>query len=221
MSNGVTAEECYAEWHRAIQLSRGIHVRTMKNFKNARAKDTWIYFEKFARLCNKNAGQMDYKLFFVALVDHFKGYIPPKEIPTMKSIKIYKSYVRSLNLDNDPNKVKESLLNSLRFVIIFMIENDMEKLDDYVLHNQHIIPSVFKHYNAGSISIHFLCSIPNFDTMIKSYPQDVVSEYIPNFEEDYKVYRSRLMAHEDKTVQNVINNLEVLLKRALENKKTS
>jgi hypothetical protein len=221
MSNKVTPEACYAEWHRQIQLSRGVRARAMKNFAKAQAKDTWIYFERFAQLCNKNAGQMDYKLFLSALVEHFKGYVPPKEIPTMKSIKIYKSYVKLLNLQNDPVKVKQSILSSLKFVINFMRENDMHVLNDYLMDNHNIIPSVLKHYNAGSISIHFLCCVPNFNTMIASYPTDVVDEYITNFDEDYRKYRSRLVSTDDKVVQSIINNLEVLLKRALENPKSS
>jgi hypothetical protein len=222
MSKGpITAEMCYAEWHRVNQLSKGIRVRAMKNFEKARSKDTWMYFEKLATLCNRNAGRMDYKLYFAAMSEQYSGYIPPNVVSTMKSLKIYKSYVRSLNLNNDPQAVTDSVLTSFKFVIEYMHSRELENLDMYLMEGCNIIPTILKHYNAGSVSIHFLCCINNFNTILASFPADVIAEYIPNFEEEYVKYRSRLMGLDDKVVQLIINNLEVLVKRALEVSKTS
>lgn len=208
---------CYSEWHHQIQLHKGIHARRVKNFEKARAKDTWPFFEKLAHMCNKNAGSVDFKLYITSLVDHHKGYVPPKVLPTLKSIKIYKSYIRSINLENDPEEVKKSILNSLTFVVKYIKDNNLDSLDSYLYENVNIIPTILKHYNAGSVCVHFLCCIKNFSLIISGYPDDVVNEFLPDFEEKYNTYRPRLVSSDDKNMKIIINNLEDLVKRALEN----
>lgn len=216
MSSEVTPEMCYAEWHFHIMSAKGITPKRVKNFDKAREKKDWVFFEKLAMLCNRNAGGIDHTIFIRSLAEHYDGYIQPKDLATMKAIKIYKSYVRCINLENDPEAIEQSILDSFSFVTNYMYENGLTSLNQYIFENANIIPTILKHYNAGSICIHFLCCIKNFNDMLIGYPKDVVDEFLPDFSEKYRKYRPRLMASDKKSVVVCVNNLDLFIKRGLE-----
>ncbi len=88
MSKEVTAEQMYNEYHQQIMFyTKGIHPRKIVNFEKIRKKDTWVNFEVFADMVNRN--NLNYELFIEALVNFSKGWFSPTLLGH-KGIRLYK-----------------------------------------------------------------------------------------------------------------------------------
>jgi hypothetical protein len=212
----VTPEDCYRQWHKEVQRKRGINVKPVKNFNNAKKKSYWSSFEAFANLCNRNNGQVNYKLYITALVEHHGGYFDPSILPSRKSIKIYKSFIKEQEMSSSPEYIKNAIFTSLKFVISYCTKNNIDTLDQYLSEDLHLIPTPLRHHNAGSVSLYFLACIKNYDMILASYTAGIAGDYIPDFKESYPLYRVRVLNTNLKEVTNLANNLEKILNLMIE-----
>ncbi len=215
----VTPEECYAYWHKEWNRFEGKTVRTVKNFTNAKNRDYWDYFEQFANLVNRNRGKINYKIFITALADQFGGYYNPCNLTKRRSLKIYRSYIKEKEAKNNVTAVKDNVIRSLKFIVDYCHEKRINTFNEYLQENMYMIPTIIKHLDAGSISVHFLACIPDFDLMLKSYPADVVQEFCTDIKENYSVYRMKIIHMDNDLLTKVINNHEQLFNTLIKKNK--
>jgi hypothetical protein len=204
----ISPEECYACWHREYHKSEGKYVRAVKNFSKAKTRDYWCYFEQFAQMVNRNAGNINYSLFITILAEQYGGYYHPSLLTKRRSLKIYRSYIKEKDLSDSPEHIKKQMLESIQFMVNYCRSENITSFLDYFRHNMYTVPSLLKHLNAGSISPFLLACIPHFDEMLSSYPVDVVQEFGKDMLANYSVYRHKILHIDDKIVKTLINNNE-------------
>jgi hypothetical protein len=171
-------------------------VRPVKSFDKAKEKAYWSYFEMFSSMIERNGGQVDGKIFIKALAQHHEGWFDPKVLCKPKSIKIYKEFVHESKNASSRERIREHILRSLKFLVEFCKENDINNLYDYASDGEYMIPSLMKHLKAGSISMYFVACLDWIPERARTYPPDVMKEYIPDFKEQYEVHRIRIITSE-------------------------
>jgi hypothetical protein len=211
----VNAETIYKIWHRETFKAKGTHVKEVKNFDKAKAKPSWEYFENFVHFMERNNGALDLNLYMEALAEHYGGYFNPSLLGSQRSIKIYKEYVsqKTLDVENDEADMTLEILKSIKFVVGFCRERGLVSLEEYISHDMYLIPSLLKHYNAGSISPFFLACIDNFNIILTNFAQDAVNEYISDFEDWY--YRYRIKVRGNEKCKRISDNLEIIVEKYL------
>lgn len=207
--NRVTAEEIYNEYHKqTFYAQKGIYPKAIKNFDKQKEKDAWAYFERFANMVNDNGGQIDYKLYIHALTKFYQGRFNPKMLSHPKGIKIYRNYVNVLNSTVDDDKIVDSALRGIQFSINYCLENGIPDFDGYVFENQNLIPTLAKHFRAGSICKFYLALIPNIKLIIGGFPADVQRDYFETFLSEYTTTRALTIAQPK--LRNISDNIESL-----------
>jgi hypothetical protein len=207
-----TAEDIYTIYHRETNLAAGRIVKTVKNFTNAKAKDTWVHFEKCANFITRNRGQVNAKIFIKSLAAYYEGWFDPKFLGGQRSIKIYKEYVKTQEEVANPAHIRTELLRSIAFVSKYCKTRGID-FDTYIMEDQYLIPTILKHFNAGSVSLYFMSSVAGMKETLESFPQDVVYDYIPTFNDTYPIYRMRILSNKD--TKNIADNLELLIKKLI------
>lgn len=215
----VTPEECYAFWHKEWNRFENKRVRAVKNFTNAKNRDYWDYFEQFANLVNRNRGKINYKIFITSLADQFGGYYNPCNLTKRRSLKIYRSYIKEKEANNNVTAVKDNVFRSLKFIVDYCQEKEIKNFNDYLCEDMYMIPTILKHLDAGSISAHFLACIPDFDLMLQSYPVDVVQDFGQEIKEKYSVYRMKIIHMDNDLLTKVINKNEQLFNTLIKRNK--
>lgn len=215
----MNAETIYKIWHRETFKAKGINVREVKNFDNAKSKPSWDYFENFVFFMERNNGSLDLDLYMEALAEYYKGYFNPAILGTQQSIKLYKDYVKQkkINIENDKADMKVEILKSIKFIVGFCKKHGLNTFDEYISHDMYLIPSLLKHYNAGSISPFFLACIDNLNIILTNFAKDAVVEYISDFEEWYYRYRIKIRGNED--CRKISDNLEIIVEKYLKKHK--
>ena len=210
----MTPEQIYQLYHKyTFFFKNNTYPRVIENFDNAKEKDTWIYFTRCSDMIDRNAGQINPDIYVYSIAKFFEGWFDPKILTSPKGIKIYKSHVELINLNNEKEAIEKGVLHSIKFVNTFCHENNINNFNEYINHNKEIIPTLLKHYNAGSITIHFLAMIPNILYILKQSPQDVIDEYISTFKENYPNIRA-LFIHNEK-LRNISDNLEQIINESI------
>jgi len=211
----VNAETIYKVWHRETFKAKGTHVREVKDFSKAKSKPTWEYFESFEYFMDRNNGALDLEIYMKALAEYHEGYFNPMLLGTQKSIKIYKNFVKEnlAKVENDEVDMKAEILRSIKFIVGFCHENNVASFGEYISHDKYLIPSLLKHYNAGSVSPFFLACIDNFNIILTNFAQDAVDEYVSDFEDWY--YRYRIKVRGNKECKKISDNLELIVKKYL------
>jgi hypothetical protein len=207
-----TAEDIYRIYHKEVNLAAGRHVKTVKNFDKAKAKNTWVHFEKCAGFINRNRGQVNPDIFIKSIAEYYEGWFDPKYLTGHKSIRNYKEYVKKRETEASPEHIRSELLRSIAFIAEYC---KPKKIDffQYLAEGQYMIPTVLKHYNAGSVSIYFLCALGGFRDILNGFPPDVTYDYLPNFEEDYPVKRMRIISN-PKT-KKISENIEIIIQKLI------
>jgi hypothetical protein len=209
----ITPEEIYTYYHKATNEYRGIHVRPIKNFEKIYQSPRWKTFQACAHLINRNAGFLNYKILIDALVASYKGKVDVSALVSLKGIKIYKNYVSALEKQSNPSYIKSTLSSSVNFVVKYCKERNITCFDDYIYDGIYLIPTFVKHYTAGSISAYFLSAIENFNIIYKGLPNDVKESYLEEFEKEYSVCRSRLLANDE--TAKYVNKIGLVVDRLL------
>ena len=211
----VTPEILYEEYRRqALFKRKGVHPRPMKDFSKVRENPSWVHYVRLAKLVNDNDGHLDYRIYMEALVDFFDGFVPDRVMPTQKAIRIYKNYVTRMNCERENrDAVEAGVIRSLKNVTSFMKERGMRTFDEYASHNSSMIPTMAKHFSAGSVTKHFLALIPRLDLVLRQYPQDINDEYFADFVgREYEQLRVSLFTHDK--MKRISDNLEALITAA-------
>jgi len=206
----ITAEEIYQSYHKySFYFKKGIHPKTIKNFSNVKSKPDWIYFEKCASLVNNNAGQVNHNLLVYSLCKFFEGRFNCKMLIHPKGLKIYKTFIETINQSNDSKTIEKGIIKSIQFITMFCIDHNIKDFNDYIYHNYELIGSLLKHYKAGSITKHFLVMIPSIIKILDNFPQDVKDSYLGDFKEKYPTIRAVIL-HEEK-LRNIADNIENII----------
>ena len=191
------SKEIYQYYHKqAIFHRTGKYPKAIKNWDKIMAKQDWAFIERFAMLVQKSAGQINYKLYIKALFDFSNGqYFPLKLLTSPKGIAIYNHYIKTINDESDPEKVKQGIIRSIKHIVKFCLKNNLKSFDDYFYKNANLYPPIILHYKAGSISKAFFILIPNIEKKLKNFPADIVADYFPeetikNFAIDRALYIS-------------------------------
>lgn len=191
--NKITPEEIYQEFHRqTFFYSRNIYPKPIKNFSNIKSSDDWIYFQRFADKIEQNDGLVNYKMFIESLAQHYKGWFDPKILLSLKGIKIYKIYKDILNSTNDSDLIYSGITNSIKNIVMFCKDNNIKTFDEYFNHNKYTIPTLLKHLYAGSISHYTLLLIDNISDKLRTFPSDMINEYLQDFNNNKELNFSRM-----------------------------
>lgn len=166
----LTPEEVYQEWHRmSIFIMKGIYPKRIVNFEVAKSKPSWIYFVKFSDMCNRTQ-MIDYKDFIKILAEFHNGGFNPSELVKAHSIKIYKN---KINYAQMQESIDDSIKRSFSFVKEYMINNGVEKFEDYFNEGGLIFPTFIKHFRMNKISKCFLDRIPYVQRIVQQLPEDI------------------------------------------------
>ena len=130
-----------------------------------------------------------------------------------KGIKIYRQTVKLKNLSINPDEIYNSSLKSIKFIIQYCKENNIKQLDHYIFEDQYLIPTIAKHYLAGSICKYCVALIPNISNIIKGFPTDVSRDYFNEFISDYN--STRTLVIDNIKLRKISDNLDNIFKKLL------
>ena len=215
----MTPEELYSLWHFETNRVKGRIVRRVKNFEQAKKRETWKHFELLSSFVRRNHGHVDGAIYIRALAERFGGWFDPKIFCKPRATKIYKEHVEKLRVDTDPDSIREHVMHSIKFVVRFCKAKGLSDIYEYLSDDACLIPTMLKHLSAGSISMYFLASISEIRGVVAGYPQDCIDDYASTFEEDYAVHRTRLVAlgRKSKEFEKLYINVENIVNTCLQN----
>ena len=212
--NNYTPEQIYNIYRRKIMLyTKNIYVKNVKNFDKVKTTPNWVYFEKFAKRVNDNAGNLNPEIYIDALIDFFKGYFNLKLLIHLKGIKIYKTYLQTLNSETDMSIIYNTIKADMKFIVNYIKTLRIQSLDYYVMENKDIFPTMVRHYNAGSISDYTLSIIPDILYIFENYPQDIQQQFLRKFRNNYKLIRSDIIL--DNKIKKIADNFERIIEKML------
>ena len=165
---------------------------------------------------NRNSGMIDYKLFIKAIIQKYGNTASTKALTSRGSFKIYHDYVEEINKKTGPVYIRESIINSMKFIISYCTENNIKDFDGYLYENQYLIPTIIKHLKSGSVSVYFVACINNFNLLLKNYSQDVLYDYMKDFDTQYQLCRMRVVALDN--VKDVLNKADKCIDKILKEK---
>lgn len=212
----ISPEDIYRVYHREVNAAVGRSVRTVKNFDKIKSNPAWAHFERCAQFVNRNNGQVDYRIYLRALAIYFQGWFDPKHLTGSKSIAIYRSYINDRETQHSPEAIKRLLLTSIDFVVSYCKKHELSSLSQYLSEDLNLIPTIAKHYSAGSVSTYFLAAIEDFIYMLDNYPSDVVYDYFSSFKTDYTSHRMRLIHTPE--LHKISKNLALIIDQLIEKK---
>ena len=170
----------------------------IKNWDKIKTKEEWPYIQQFAERVLKSNGQINYKLYIQALFDFSNNqWFSPKLFTSLKGIEIYKHFIKTINDTQDPIKLWDGIINSIKFIIDFCHKNKIKTWADYFYMNCNTFPTIVLHYNSGSISKPFFVLIPNIvNKILKGFPEDIQLDFFPkeqlmSFESDKLIYMNK------------------------------
>ena len=193
--------------------TKGINVRNIKNFDKIKSSEKWIYFEKFTKLVNDNAGNLSPSLYIDSLIDFFKGYFNLKLLSHLKGIKIYKLYLQQRNNEQDYNKIYKQVKQDLHNIVNYICVSINTDLHSYVMENHNILPTIAKHFNSGTISKYTLALIPDIKFIIASFPEDIQQQFFYEFINEYKTLNINLIRYPK--LKQINDNFEIIIKKML------
>jgi hypothetical protein len=210
MKNNYTTEDIYNIYNKEILLyTKNINARRITNFTKKKEHPDWQYFEIFTKRVNTSNNQINPTIYIKSLINFFDGYFNLKLLSSVKAIKIYKQYIMENKYDNCYNDV----LNSIKFIIKYMKDNNISCIDEYMLINNDIFPVFAQHFNNGSISKYFAVLIPDIKIFINNYPQDISDQFFKAFISDINDIKSHILCYPK--IKKINDNLENIIKKYL------
>jgi hypothetical protein len=207
-------EDIYNEYHKQKFFMRnGVYPRTIKNFKTLYEDDRKLQHIKFfIEFLNRNRAAVDWKLYILALAKVLNQRFELKHLGTFGGNKIYRDYIKSLNLDtSNIDNIYDKIVSTLLFLNGFLKENEIT-FKEYFEEDSTLIPLSLKHVYAGTVSIYFYSCFPA-DVLARwfNYPDDVFQELFQlnkyEFLDKYFVTHRNLLLTNNKT-QQLIQKLE-------------
>ena len=207
----MTGQDIYQIYHReCLKAKTGVIPRKIKNFDNYENKETKHYFERVAQMKAMAGDIFNVDLYIEALAKQYEGFFNPKALIAPSAMKVYRLYLLELNNKKDPIDIYERILADIRFVVKFCKEQEFKYFEDYLEHDQYLIPSVIKHAYNGQTSYFFLACVDSFPMLMKNYPSDS-QELLKDF--NYKVCRSKIIF--DAKCRTIADNLSKIITSSL------
>ena len=176
-------------------------------------KNDWSFFERFANFANDNAGVIDWKRFIKTIAEVHKGWFSPKELCSMKAIKLYKTYVSFDNDTDDEEKILKGISNSIEYIANTLEDKHLECFDDLFV-NDEIVPTVLKGLSSGKINFYFLAMCPNIKLKLTTFPTDLVESFAIEFLNKYDV--TKAIINKSGKLLKIQNNFDKLISKARE-----
>ena len=151
--------------------SKGFYPKRLVDY--SKYEDTMKYFENFKQFINRN-DTIDIRQYVRSLAVMYNGWFHPKELSARSSIKVYLSYIKSIQ---DSTPVVDQIKSSVRFIINFCKTTGISSYDDYIIHNSETFPTLLKHINNGSVSYYLLAYDSDLEMIMSSFPCDVVQDF--------------------------------------------
>lgn len=186
----------------------------IKNWQNIYDKPEWPHIQRIQRLIQESNNEINYKdLIDAAFEFNKEGWIVANNLYSPQYIKIYKEYMKKKSDDMDPEKIKEGIIRSTKFVIRICKANKFETLEQYLLAEDEFVPLVIDHYNKGLITKAFFYMIPDLYNIGMTYEENIVNEYFKDKDLVIKNTRAYYMSKSE-----WIKKFAVNIKRLIEKK---
>ncbi len=208
-------EEIYSYYHsEAFKLKNGFYPKNIIDFSKIKNNPNWIYFEKFSKMVENSCNLINWRLYIKSLISFYKGYFNPKILCSQSSIKIYKTEIQLLEQDSNIKNIEKRVDESIKNIIKYMKENNFSNLNQYLLENSELFPTLSKHLYSGFISKYFLVLIPNIISIINIFPIDVKNEYFEDFLKEYEINRNKILG--SSRLRKISDHIESFFKKAVE-----
>ena len=204
-----------------MMTTKKCHARAITNWDSVEAKETYIYFKRFATMVQKSGGQINYQLYIDSLFDHFKGGFNVKNIGTQSSLGIYKRYINNINKLSDATEVYTNVVKSLKFIINYCVDNNINDFNEYFILNYNTFPTVVLHYNSGSISQGCFALIPNIVNRVNSFPTDVINDYFTEEVKKQLITNKMLIVAMNTKLQYIADNFVKIVNDGIQKKKSN
>lgn len=192
----ITAKEIYKYYHQqTFYIEKKIYPKSIVNWDKIENGKNWHYFEKFARRLNEN-DNIDYKILITSLCLFYKKRFNPKDLISLRGIKIYKNFVNKINAVDTIEKIEQVVINNIKNIVQYCRKNKLNSFDEYFSENFYTIPTLARHLNSGYISKFFLSIVPHIEKRLKTYPNDVYDEYFYDFVEDFILYKQKTLKNQ-------------------------
>lgn len=183
----------------------------IKNWANIYSKPEWPHIQRIQRLIQESNNEINYKDLIDAAFEFNKdGWVVANNLYSPQYIKIYKEYMKKKEDDNDPEKIKEGIIRSTKFVIRICKANKFKTIEEYLLAEDEFVPLVIDHYQKGLITKPFFYMIPNLYNIGMTYEENIVNEYFKDKElvikntRAYYMNRSEWIKKFAKTIKQLI-----------------
>lgn len=150
----------------------------IKNWDKVYNKPEWPHIQRIQRLIQESDNKINYRDLIDAAFEFNKdGWVVANNLYSPQYIKIYKEYMKRKEDDNNPEKIKEGIIRSTKFVIRVCKANKFKTLDEYLLAEDEFVPLVIDHYEKGLITKPFFYMIPNLYNIGITYEDNIVNNY--------------------------------------------
>ena len=147
-------------FNQKIKVKTGKPARLIKNWKKVEENEAWPYILQFADRVLKSNGQINYKLYIQALFDFSNNqWFSPTLFTSLKGIEIYKHFIRTLNQSQDPDKIWEGIISSIKFVVKFCKERGIKSWSDYFYFNPGDLKSLYYFMDRNAMNNALVTSI--------------------------------------------------------------
>lgn len=149
-----TIEEIYNVYHReTMYVMKGIYPKNIKNFSNILNNKNIELLTRFQNVIKRSYDSIDWKIYIKACAVYFKFRFDLKILGSLQGNKIYRNYLRYLNLNDEKtnDEIYNDILSSLKFLSNYLKDSEIT-LNDYLNTKNDVVPIFLKHLYSGSIS---------------------------------------------------------------------
>lgn len=159
----------------------------------AKTKSEWTFFEKFAKFVDANNNVIDWKKFIEVLARRAGGWYNPRELCSLKSIKIYKTLVELDNKTDDITKILDGITESIQYSAKLLIDRKLSHFDDLFDSNLDVMPIILTSISSGKMTYFFLAMCPNIKLKLTSFAPDLVDTFACEFLQSYDMTKSIIL----------------------------
>lgn len=162
---------CYQYWRNFHLVTKGLSIRRMKNFDKQRSDvQKWTCFEHLALIANKYRINLYEYVPLIARKSNEDGtYFHPKSLINPSNLRIWSEMHRNAAATEAKQKVVDSFMKSLRFIVSFCIDNNVKNFNEYLnltiksgTLNTHIVSEKLSKYLLSLLPESSLVKVKNF-----------------------------------------------------------
>ena len=184
----------YNEHLKISRISKGQLFKFRQDFSKIEP-DKVVYLKRISSLITRlpNIKPSDY---FKAPYELYgiDEYFDLKFFTTQKALKTYSIFVKNqVNQDPDSNDILQKVVDSLKFLKSFLLENNLS-LEDYITHKTNNLPTFLLHLKNRSIMLYTLLDLPQVEAELKVQDRDVIKfMFDDQFYTNINVYRVKFL----------------------------